>query len=67
MPVSIIDNITMFDPKLKESALKVIKKVNFKKDILKFKDGINTIVQVDKNNMSGGQKQKIVLAPFISR
>lgn len=62
MPVSIIDNITMFDPKLKESALKVIKKVNFKKDILKFKDGINTIVQVDKNNMSGGQKQKIVLA-----
>lgn len=62
MPVSIIDNITMFEPSLKESALKVIKKVNFKKDILKFKDGINTIVQVDKNNMSGGQKQKIVLA-----
>ena len=62
MPVSIIDNITMFEPSLKESALKVIKKVNFKKDILKFKDGINTIVQVDKNNISGGQKQKIVLA-----
>lgn len=62
MPASIINNITMFNPNLKNAALEIIKKVKFETDISKFKDGINTIIQVDKDNLSGGQKQKVVLA-----
>lgn len=62
MPASIIDNITMFNPNMKKKALNIIDKVKLKKDILNFKDGINTIVTTDKSNISGGQKQKIVLA-----
>lgn len=62
LPVSIIDNITMFSAELKDDALEIIKQVKLQKDVDKFKDGINNVVNVTETNLSGGQKQKIVLA-----
>ncbi len=62
MPVSIIENITMFNPALKDKAIALLKDVKLQKDIAKFKSGIDTQVNVEKENLSGGQKQKVVLA-----
>lgn len=61
-PGTIKQNITMFDNKLDERVNNVINEVNFAKDINKFKDGVNEQLDLDKLNISGGQRQKIVLA-----
>lgn len=61
-PASIKDNITMFDNKLDPKVNEVIKSVNFSDDIAKFTDGVNEALNLDKLNISGGQRQKIVLA-----
>ena len=39
-----------------------LKEVDFDTDISKFKDGLNEELDLDKLNISGGQRQKIVLA-----
>ncbi|WP_308555122.1 ABC transporter ATP-binding protein [uncultured Lactobacillus sp.] len=61
-PASIKDNITMFNKKLDSKVNDVISSVNFSDDIAKFKDGVNEQLNLDKLNISGGQRQKIVLA-----
>lgn len=61
-PDTIKNNITMFDSSLDRDINSVIKEVSLENDINKFPDGISTIINLDKGNLSGGQKQKIVLA-----
>ena len=61
-PGTIEDNITMFNDKLNSKVAETVKEVNFSKDISKFKDGLNEKLNLDKLNISGGQRQKIVLA-----
>lgn len=61
-PDTIENNITMFKTSLNKKVNKTIKKVKLDTDIDKFPDGIKTIVDLDKENLSGGQKQKIILA-----
>lgn len=61
-PVSIADNITMFDQKLANKLDDVIEKVQFKRDIVAFPNGMETQVDLDNENLSGGQKQKVILA-----
>lgn len=61
-PGTIQDNITMFDPKLNNLAEKAIQWVDLTKDIQKFPNGIKSKVDIDQDNLSGGQKQKIILA-----
>ncbi|NHL96508.1 ATP-binding cassette domain-containing protein, partial [Lactobacillus helveticus] len=41
---------------------KIIEKVKLVADVDKFPDGVKTIVDLDKENLSGGQKQKVILA-----
>ncbi|MBU3827609.1 MAG: ABC transporter ATP-binding protein/permease [Candidatus Lactobacillus pullistercoris] len=61
-PASIKDNITMFNDHLDDKVEKVTEEVNLKADLSKFKDGIKQKINLDKLNISGGQRQKIVLA-----
>ena len=61
-PGTIKENITMFNDKLDSRVEATINEVNFDKDIKKFKNGINEGLDLDKINISGGQRQKIVLA-----
>ncbi|MBP2057565.1 ABC-type bacteriocin/lantibiotic exporter with double-glycine peptidase domain [Lactobacillus colini] len=61
-PASIADNITMFNQKLSNKLEKVIEKVQFNQDIASFTNGIETQVDLDADNLSGGQKQKVILA-----
>lgn len=61
-PATIKDNITMFNDYLNGQVEKVVNEVNFADDIAKFKDGLNEKLNLDKLNISGGQRQKIVLA-----
>lgn len=61
-PDTIENNITMFNSKLNPNVEKEIKDVDLEKDIAKFPAGVNTMVDLDQDNLSGGQKQKVVLA-----
>lgn len=61
-PGTIEDNITMFNSKLNKKAANWAQKVQLATDFEKFSDGIKTVVDLDKNNLSGGQRQKIILA-----
>ena len=61
-PGTIKDNITMFKDHLDQKVAQVIDEVNFAPDIAKFKDGVNEKLNLDNLNISGGQRQKIVLA-----
>lgn len=61
-PATIEDNITMFNDKLDSKVETAVKEVNFDTDISKFNDGLNEELDLDKLNISGGQRQKIVLA-----
>lgn len=61
-PGTIEENITMFNKKLNSKVEKAIKEVNFSADISKFKNGVREEINLDKLNISGGQRQKIVLA-----
>lgn len=61
-PATIEDNITMFNDQLDSKVKAAVKEVNFDTDIDKFKDGLNEKLDLDKLNISGGQRQKIVLA-----
>lgn len=61
-PATIEDNITMFNEKLDNRVDQAVKEVDFDTDIAKLKDGLNEELDLDKLNISGGQRQKIVLA-----
>ena len=61
-PGTIEENITMFNSKLNSQVEPIIKEVNFANDISKFKEGLKHQLNLDKLNISGGQRQKIVLA-----
>lgn len=61
-PGTIEENITMFNSKLNSQVEPIIKEVNFANDISKFKEGLEHQLNLDKLNISGGQRQKIVLA-----
>ncbi|MDM7512329.1 ATP-binding cassette domain-containing protein [Lactobacillus delbrueckii] len=61
-PVSIAENITMFKPKLDDKVGEYLQKVDLAKDIAKFPKGQDTVIDVEELNVSGGQRQKIVLA-----
>lgn len=61
-PGTIEDNITMFDDDLDNKAADWANKMQLATDLEKFPEGIKTEVDLDKNNLSGGQRQKIILA-----
>lgn len=61
-PAIIKENITMFNDQLDGKVKAVVKEVNFDADIAEFKDGLNEELDLDKLNILGGQRQKIVLA-----
>lgn len=61
-PGTIEENITMFDNKLNTEAKLWSKRVGLFTDLEKFPDGIKTEINLDKNNLSGGQRQKVILA-----
>ena len=61
-PVSIKENITMFNRKLLSGVNTAIKQVEFAADVAKMPAGIETKINLDQLNISGGQRQKIVLA-----
>lgn len=61
-PGTIQENITLFNDSLNEKAKYWAEKVQLGTDLTKFPQGIKTKVDLDKNNLSGGQRQKVVLA-----
>lgn len=61
-PDTIKNNITMFNDALNDQVPITAEKADFNKDLKKFPDGVNSFVDLDKDNLSGGQKQKIILA-----
>lgn len=61
-PASILDNITMFNDKLDNKVAEAVKEVNLSGDLKRFDKGIDKELNLDKLNISGGQRQKIVLA-----
>lgn len=61
-PDTIQNNITMFDGKLNTDVLTSVKKADLADDLQNFADGLKTQIDLDQNNLSGGQKQKVILA-----
>lgn len=61
-PGTIKQNITMFNSQLDNRVNLAIRDVNLDDDMKKFKDGVNSPLNLDKLNISGGQRQKIVMA-----
>lgn len=61
-PATIADNITMFVHNLNDQVMKTVAKVKLSADINKFPQRTATMINLDHLNISGGQRQKIVLA-----
>lgn len=61
-PATIADNITMFNSKLNQQISQVANEVDLENDIEKFPAGVQQQINLDRLNVSGGQRQKIVLA-----
>ena len=61
-PGTIAENIVMFHRQLLDQVPNLINKVQLQSDIARFPQGTDTQVDLDKNNLSGGQRQKIILA-----
>lgn len=61
-PGTIKENITMFNDQLNKKVPQIIKEVDFASDVAKFKDGVDEELNLDQLSISGGQRQKIVLA-----
>lgn len=61
-PTSIINNIIMFNNKLKQQVKNSIENNDLSKDIASMPNGFETKIDLDTINFSGGQKQKIILA-----
>ena len=52
----------MFNDKLDNKVAEAVKEVNLSGDLKRFDKGIDKELNLDKLNISGGQRQKIVLA-----
>lgn len=61
-PASIKDNIVMFNDKLTGKLKEFAQAVQLQPDLAKMPAGIDTEVDLKKENLSGGQRQKVVLA-----
>ena len=61
-PGTIKENITMFNSKLNDRVMHFVKQVNLEKDLAKFPAGVDTELDQGKHALSGGQRQKVVLA-----
>lgn len=61
-PATIVENITMFNEELNQLVNQTVEEVQLANDIAKFPDGIETRIDLNRLNISGGQRQKIVLA-----
>jgi ABC-type bacteriocin/lantibiotic exporter with double-glycine peptidase domain len=61
-PGTIKQNITMFNSQLDNRVKLAVRDVNLDDDMKKFKDGVNSPLNLNKLNISGGQRQKIVMA-----
>lgn len=61
-PGSIQDNITMFNRELNNQVDIEIEKTAFLSDKKRFNAGLNTLIDPKNNLLSGGQRQKVVLA-----
>lgn len=63
---SIINNLRLVNENADLSQIyNACQKVNIHKEILKMKDGYNTIISENGNNLSGGQKQRLAIARAI--
>ncbi|MBT9023910.1 ATP-binding cassette domain-containing protein [Lactobacillus delbrueckii] len=63
-PGSVAENMTMFNPALNDQDLlrQTADQVNLSEDLRLWPAGLDTRVAVEDSNISGGQRQKIVLA-----
>lgn len=61
-PASIAENITMFKPNLFMKAKESLAQVDLKTDLVHFDANLKTKIRPEHNVLSGGQRQKIVLA-----
>lgn len=61
-PVSIKDNITMFKEELADKLGRITQAVQLQPDLAKMPAGLDTQVDLKTENLSGGQRQKVVLA-----
>lgn len=61
-PDTIGSNITMFDDSLNERIPNILDQVDFVSDIEKMPQGVDSQVDLEKGNLSGGQRQKVILA-----
>ncbi|MGZ1301372.1 ATP-binding cassette domain-containing protein [Lactobacillus delbrueckii subsp. bulgaricus] len=63
-PGSVAENMTMFNPALNDQDLlrQTADQVNLSEDLRLWPAGLDTRVAVEDSNVSGGQRQKIVLA-----
>lgn len=61
-PDTIANNVTMFNSALNNQISGVLDQVGFTKDLDKMSAGLNSQIDLDKGNLSGGQRQKLVLA-----
>lgn len=64
-PDTIENNITMFDNSLNNKVKSAAIAVNFEQDLDKLPKGLDQQINLDNDNLSGGQKQKIILARAI--
>ncbi|ALJ24488.1 hypothetical protein AO203_11980 (plasmid) [Lactobacillus gallinarum] len=58
----LLKNITMFNQKLVTRLQSVVSGVQFATGIAKMPAGLDTVIDLKNENISGGQRQKIVLA-----
>ena len=61
-PATIKENITMFNENLQDKLQDVVQAVQLQSDLAKMPDGVNTTIDLKSENLSGGQRQKVVLA-----
>lgn len=61
-PASISDNITMFNEKLADKVEAAVSGMQLAPDLAKMPNGVQTVIDVKNENISGGQRQKVVLA-----
>lgn len=61
-PATIKENITMFNENLQDKLQDVVHAVQLQSDLAKMPDGVNTTIDLKSENLSGGQRQKVVLA-----
>lgn len=49
----------MFDSTLNNKVKNFVEKVQLNNDVLKFADGLDTVVDLDNDNLSGGQNKRL--------